>query len=436
MDRSNLTLRNRPAAVIDAKDRGERDSSEKITSALLNDDYSRKCIHPSPSRWNTHRAALFRLWRSCNPLVRLSLVLYVISVSFLIMVGILDVFLYSNGIPESELSPSPNSKASSFAVVINTYKRPDRLRDAVSHYAETCGTKHKVGQVYIVWAELGNAPPPTDSFFSHGPPSPAFRGSADKEHGSTPAVSAPASSRSGVTIIEVEKDSLNSRFLPIKGLGTPAVFMVDDDVRVDCDSLSRGFDAWRYSPNAMVGYYPRLSSTPLSLAIWRARNINLSQTLQIYHTWPVVFLTGKFNIILTKACFLLSKYLSPYSGEDHPNEIRDYVDKHKNCEDVAMSFLVANATKYEQSTSGPIYVEGSVKDTGLFGGISTGSGHMTTRSDCLTELASIYTKHGWGLPLYDVDLTKQGWRKHYPGFWWQNRPSNVFEWPSFGNMLS
>jgi glucuronyl/N-acetylglucosaminyl transferase EXT2 len=149
-----------------------------------------------------------------------------------------------------------------------------------------------------------------------------------------------------------------------------------------------------------------------------------------------VFLTGKFNIILTKACFLHSKYLSLYSGEDHPNEIRDYVDKHKNCEDVAMSFLVANATKYEQSTSGPIYVEGSVKDTGLFGGISTGSGHMTTRSDCLTELASIYTKHGWGLPLYDVDLTKQGWRKHYPGFWWQNRPSNVFEWPSFGNMLS
>ena len=46
-----------------------------------------------------------------------------------------------------------------------------------------------------------------------------------------------------------------------------------------------------------------------------------------------------------------------------------------NCEDVAMQFLVANA-----SHSPPLFVRGDVRDRGGFGGISTKDNHMVSRS--------------------------------------------------------
>jgi len=326
------------------------------------------------------------------------------------------------------LIPASKNATKSFAVVINTYRRPDRLRDAVAHYAEACGMEYNVKQVFVVWSELGVDPPSINEFFVRDASTfPATDQTGVR--GGRPALNNDAINipKSEVTIIRVEKDSLNSRFLPIKGLKTDAIFMVDDDVRVDCMSLSNGFDAWRSYPNAMVGYYPRLASPPL----FTGNSADSGLGKLIYHTWPIVYLRGRFNMILTKACFLHSKYLDLYSGDVHPQEIRDYVDKHKNCEDVAMSLLVANATMSE-----PLYVEGSVTDTGLFGGISTGTGHMLTRSDCLTDLSRVYARYGWRVPLADVQLLERSWLRHYPGFRWQIRPSNVFEWLSFGNVLS
>jgi hypothetical protein len=173
----------------------------------------------------------------------------------------------------------------------------------------------------------------------------------------------------------------------------------------------------------------------------------------IYHTWPVVYWRQKFNFVLTKASFLHSKYLSLYTNDETcPREIKDYVDRHMNCEDIAMSMLVANYTKYQSATllkknqnsadatsfvAPPIYVEGKVSDLGLFGGISTGSGHMVTRSECLTQLTAIFQSKGWGSPFeQDFELRQNSYVHHAPGFWWQSNPSNVFEWFSFANILT
>jgi len=84
----------------------------------------------------------------------------------------------------------------------------------------------------------------------------------------------------------------------------------------------------------------------------------------------------------------------------------------------------------------PIYVEGSVRDKGLFNGISTGTGHTEQRSRCLTDLTSIYQKHGWEAPLQrSYGLKEASWVHHAPGFWWQFRPSNFFEWFALGNVF-
>jgi hypothetical protein len=228
----------------------------------------------------------------------------------------------------------------SFAVVINTYRRPDRLRDAVQHYADACGRRAGVSQVFVIWAEQGVEISEPLSFFS-----------TSLRNTELP------NNRAQVTVLQKAKDSLNSRFEPIDELTSKAVFMVDDDIRVACSSLTKGFDAWKRHPDAMVGYYPRLASPPLS---------DPKSSELIYHTWPIVFLRHKFNCVLTKASFLHSKYLALYSGEQFPQEARDHVDKHMNCEDIAMSMLVANYTKaMTGKPEYPIYVEGNVNDRGL-----------------------------------------------------------------------
>lgn len=332
----------------------------------------------------------------------------VVVVALCGLIGYISCFRVSDsGVPVTVGGPT------SFAVLINTYKRPDMLRGAVQHYAQTCGRDFGVGNVFIIWAEVGKQPPRSYDLLASSPPLRKRMNGGE------------VISRANITVIPVDKDSLNSRFLPIDGLSEESVFVVDDDVRVACTSLLTGFKAWQTNPFAMVGYYPRLASPPLFGG-------TISGKL-VYHTWPIVYLRNKFSMVLTKACFLHKRYLDLYSGSAHPQEIRDYVDVHKNCEDVAMALLVANVTKAQKSH--PVYVQGSISDKGLFSGISTGGGHFGTRSDCLTELTKTYREKGWSYPLVDVPLMSSS--HAFPGSWLlQAKPSNFFEWLAFGNTLS
>lgn len=120
--------------------------------------------------------------------------------------------------------------------------------------------------------------------------------------------------------------------------------------------------------------------------------------------------------------------MAMYSSDEHPQAIRDYVDKKVNCEDIAMAMLVSNATKDNDNLMHMIYTEGPAYDTGIFGGISMGSGHFASRTQCLTDLSRIYEEHGWGVPLYNVPLADNSWLKHFPGYSWQVQPSGIFEW--------
>jgi len=288
--------------------------------------------------------------------------------------------------------------STSFSVVLNAYKRPKQLRKGVQYYAESCGKKFGVNNIYIIWAEVGVPPPDPTSFF-------------DSKDGSI--------NRASVQIIQTTETSLNTRFEPIHELEQHGLFLVDDDIQVACTSLQRGFEAWKTSPLSLVGFYPRL--------IERRGNGQYS-----YRTWPMVYLKNTFHFILpTKAAFLHSKYMAAYSSESHPQEIKDMVDKYRNCEDIAMAFLISNSTKYlPEKLSNPIFVEGKVWDAGVLSGISTNpkSKHYSTRSFCVNELIRIYDVNGWGFPLSELKLSDRVWLRHFPGYWWQTRPSSTFEW--------
>ena len=339
------------------------------------------------------------------------MILLIPFLAFHILVGISDLLLWTYQ-DDATAAPPPLHHATNFDVVINTFRRPQMLLDAVRHYADTCGVRTGVHHIYVIWAEEGVTPPTNHSFF-------------------LPSSVRQMQNRAPVTVRKV-KNSLNSRFEPVAGM-QDAVFMVDDDIRVDCRDLRAAFAAWKAHPHSLVGYYPRFSA-----AAKRSENDGPAASNLVYHSWPVVYWSDRLNIILTKACFLHQRYFAMYTNDhSHPKPVKEFVDKYFNCEDIAMAMLVANVTRHEFGVPArPIYVQGKVSDLGLFNGISTGQGHMARRSDCLNELHKIYQQHGWEAPLNtSFLLSESSWVQHFPGLWWQQRPSNPFEWFALANLF-
>ncbi|XP_051199071.1 glycosylinositol phosphorylceramide mannosyl transferase 1 [Lolium perenne] len=241
---------------------------------------------------------------------------------------------------------------SGYAVVINTWKRYDLMKRAVAHYSGCAG----VDAVHVVWSE------PQD-------PPEALRQSV---------LNCSRLLRDGgaaeVRFVVNKQDSLNNRFRPIPELRTDAVFSVDDDLIVPCSTLRFAFNVWRSAPSAMVGFVPRIH--------WLADPGSNTKEYR-YASWWSVWRTGTYSMVLSKASFFHRKYLDLYTNQMPPS-IRDYVTKNRNCEDIAMSFLVANVTG-----APPIWVKGRIFEIGSTG-ISSSKGHILQRSRCLSEFSSMY----------------------------------------------
>ena len=182
-----------------------------------------------------------------------------------------------------------------------------------------------------------------------------------------------------VIFVQHPTDSLNNRFKPLEGSHTDAIFSVDDDIRVSCDDLTLAYEVWSASSRSIVGFMPRLHL--------RGKDDKL-----IYRCWWRVWLHGAYSVILTKAAFLHHDYFKIYTNE-MPAPIRELVDEERNCEDIAMQFLIS-----DRSNLAPIYVKGSLQDLGLFNGISTSktiitAGHMDRRTACLNTLVELYGRN-------------------------------------------
>ncbi|KAL8151427.1 hypothetical protein V2J09_021235 [Rumex salicifolius] len=171
-----------------------------------------------------------------------------------------------------------------------------------------------------------------------------------------------------------EEDNLNNRFKPIKDLRTDAIFSIDDDVIVPCDTLDFAFSVWQSAPSTMVGFVPRML---------RSSKEKSGSTSYEYRGWWSVWWTGRYSMVLSKAAFFHRKYLDIYTNE-MPKSILDYVTRERNCEDIAMSLLVANVTG-----APPIWVKGKIFEIGS-SGISSLKGHNGRRSQCLNDFISLY----------------------------------------------
>ena len=236
---------------------------------------------------------------------------------------------------------------------MNTFRRNDLLKRSAEHLA-SCDS---VGQIQVVWSDQENAPPGLEIF-------------------------ATEEARRKVVFEVHDTNSLNHRFNATSPVETAGVFSTDDDLEISCADLRFGFETWRSSQNAMVGYSPRLVTR------------DPETRRHSYRSWRVVRWNGVYNVILTKCCFLHRDHLRTYV-ERMSQRLLSYIDEHRNCEDIAMSVVVA---KFHRTP--PVWVSGRVKEIGG-DGISGLAHHFDARSDCVDFFAEEF---GDDMPLLESSV--------------------------------
>ncbi|KAF5800100.1 putative hexosyltransferase [Helianthus annuus] len=255
------------------------------------------------------------------------------------------------GWSQQSVPPVDRNSRKGYTLLINTWKRYDLLKQSISHYTSCPG----LDSIHIVWSEPDPPSDPLVKFLNHV------------------VKSNPKDGRHIELTFDINKeDSLNNRFKELKNPITDAVFSIDDDIIFPCSSVEFAFSVWQSAPDTMVGFVPRIHL------------INQSKENRypyIYGGWWAVWWTGTYSMILSKASFFHTKYLRMYTNE-MPTSLLEYVRRNRNCEDIAMSFLVANATG-----APPIWAKGKIYEIGSTG-ISSLGGHSDKRTECVNRFVS------------------------------------------------
>ena len=229
----------------------------------------------------------------------------------------------------------------SCVIRVNTFRRNDLLAKFVAHY-EICDA---VAEITVVWSDTEKSPPKW------------------------------LSKRPKVDVEVHSLDSLNNRFLPLKMPLREGVLSLDDDVFVTCQTVSDLAEAFATSPRQMIGLAPRLVS----------RNAKGLDYLLWWHVWW----NNAYSLVLTKVSIFHRDYYYDYSENPLLADIRKHVHDHRNCEDIAMSFLVANATK-----APAVWLRAPYTDYGQsflkHAGISAAPDHHQIRIDCLTTFSHYF----------------------------------------------
>lgn len=253
--------------------------------------------------------------------------------------------------------------AEAFTILLNTFKRRDLLLASLAHYS-SCARVHAIR---VLWAEDSPGPP----------------------------LDAPEFYPSSIVSYDIQpSESLNLRFSPLPNLQTDAVLSLDDDILVACDDLQRTFKVWQQQPDQLVGWFPRAHS-------------QTKDGYRYHFQVRSVLLHGAYSMVLTKGAFMHKRYLDLYASRQ-PRQVTVLVDRLRNCEDIAMAFLVANATG-----AAPVFVHVPVlTDRGQGGaavpGISSGTArHQAVRSHCLDAFSHAYGR----MPLVTRPLSghERGW---------------------------
>jgi len=179
-----------------------------------------------------------------------------------------------------------------------------------------------------------------------------------------------------VMFLATTTDSLNNRFYPSLHITTEAVLVLDDDIVVHYDDISLLLKTWQIQKDKIIGFFPRWTGTDKHGA-----------DKYLFQSEDNVL--GGYSIMLTKAMVLHKKYLYLYNCV-FSHILHDTVNENTNCEDLAMNFLVANATKGPSSLYvKPLHLVGDYGKS-MPGSLQKRSSHQDVRTKCLQHFEAIF----------------------------------------------
>lgn len=228
-----------------------------------------------------------------------------------------------------------------FTAVVLCYDRVDTMFKVITKISDT----PSLTKIVVVWNNVNKAPPSAAKW---------------------PKLSKP------VKVVRTKENKLSNRFFPYNEVNTEAILAIDDDIlMLTPDELEFGFQAWREFPDRLVGFPGRVHT-----------NQNSSSRFKYESEW-----TNNVSMVLT-GCAFHHKYFSHLFTYMMPSYIRDWVDKHMNCEDIAMNFMVTNYTG-----KAPIKVTPRKRfrcPECVTESLWADPSHFVERSECLNEFVRAY----------------------------------------------
>ena len=185
---------------------------------------------------------------------------------------------------------------------MNSWRRNEQLLISINHHAKCEG----VALIQIIWCDKENDPPV--EVVNH---------------------------KSGKILIERHTiNSLNERYKILEPTPTLGILSLDDDVLRPCEVLDATFIRWTRHPERIVGFYAR-SHLPASAT---------KTSSDIPWTYNKVAPHEQYSMTLpSKISFIHRDYLDLYIAT-LPRPIYQHIDKHFNCEDIALSYFVSAMT--------------------------------------------------------------------------------------------
>lgn len=190
--------------------------------------------------------------------------------------------------------------------------------------------------------------------------------------------------------------SLNNRFRPFHRIRTKFVFQLDDDILIRPKGVLAAFETATLNPLKLVSFHGR----------HRIRRDPESHIVMGYEAhWPRSDVeTGHLG--LTAAGMLANNYMRLY-WDAQMDGIRDIVDGMRNCEDIAMNYVIENELRRLSRARGvrvsdinggtAIHIYPKLKGMSWVNvqkpvkGVSEGGGHMAKRSRCVRDFEKLTT---------------------------------------------
>ena len=245
------------------------------------------------------------------------------------------------------LSKSKPPAEDGFTAVILTHDRVESLYQVIKSVSQT----PSLAKIVVVWNNQDKGPPPLSEF---------------------PVIS------KNITIVRTSANLLTNRFHPYPDIQTEAVLSLDDDINMlTSDEFEFGYQTWREFPDRIVGF-------PSRTHVWN----NVTGQWKYESEW-----LNQVSMVLTGASFYHKYWHYLFTANPSPvgQEIKAWLDQRMNCEDIAMNFLVANATGKAPIKIGPRKkFKCSTPQCNNVDMLSNYQTHLTERSECVNFLTEMY----------------------------------------------